>query len=553
MYMTIRHRIDQFIEGRGFIHAVRHLPGSALRRMLDLLGASFGLVLLSPFFLFVASIIKLDTPGPIFYKGSRVGKDGRPFQILKFRTMYAEPESFRGPRITGQGDVRITAVGRWLRDTKLNELPQLWNVITGQMSLVGPRPEDPAYVTHWPKEKRQLLLSVRPGITSPTSIAYRDEEKMLQSGNAEEEYLSKILPEKLRLDSLYVRHRSLLGDLDIIFWTLIVLIPALRGQRVPDHLLFWGPMARFGSRYFSWFIMDLLVTFVAVATMGVLWRATGPLDVGMGTAVLLAVLVALVFSFFNFVLGLSRMVWSKAKSGYVMVLFVSAMMATGVLLFTNQQLPVPLPSTMLIAVGILSWLGFVVVRYRLRLLTGIAQHWLNMRPGATLVGERVLIVGAGVVGRFAATLLNDRELLPVYTIVGVVDDNLRKGGSQIGDFRVLGTTADISTLVQKYDIGMIVFAISDLSDGDRERILASCNQTAARVVLIPDVVDALKSRFIGSEESEYSPVVPLSQLQGLLDEMDSLLQEQQVAQARERIDCLRSQISAAEVTQISAG
>ncbi|NCF65083.1 MAG: hypothetical protein GWP61_03860 [Chloroflexi bacterium] len=552
MGAIIRQHFGQLFNGHDYGRVIKHWLGRHLRRLLNFLGAALGLFLLSPFFLFVATIIKLDSPGPLFYWGPRVGKNGRPFGILKFRTMYDQTESYHGPRITGKGDRRITAVGQWLRDTKLNELPQLWNVLIGDMSFVGPRPEDPAYVKHWPEEKRHLLLSVRPGITSPASIAYRDEEKLLQAKDVEEEYLGKILPDKLRLDLLYLRHRSILGDLDIIFWTVVVLIPLLRKQRIPDHLLFWGPGARFVDRYFSWFFMDALVAFTAVATMGLLWRSAGPLDVGLNISILLALLVALVFSFANFVFGLGRIMWSKANSGYVLFLFASAMLATVVLLLANQLLPTPLPSNMLIGVGILAWLGFVVVRYRLRLLSGAAQHWLNIRPQTTFIGERVLIVGAGVVGRFAATLLNDRELLPTFTVVGVVDDNLRKGGAQIGDLHVLGTTADISPLVQKYDINIIVFAISELPDRDQMRILAHCNQSAARVVFLPDIVHDLKSKFMNAQELDCPPAMPLNQLQGLLDEVDTLVQEEQIMQARERISFIRSQIAQADVTQITA-
>src|SRR5690606_15287447 len=129
---------------------------------------------------------------------------------------------------------------------------------------VGPRPEDQDFVTHWPADVRQVLLSVRPGITSPASILYRDEESMLQAGNVVDQYLKVILPSKLRLDLLYVHHRSFLTDLDVMFWTVLALLPQLKTRRVPEHLLFWGPLARFISRYFSWFVLDSLMAFAAV-------------------------------------------------------------------------------------------------------------------------------------------------------------------------------------------------------------------------------------------------------------------------------------------------
>jgi len=198
--------------------------------VLDFFIALLGFILLLPVFVFIAILIKRDSPGPVFYWGERVGKNGRPFRILKFRTMYEISTSYDGPRVTGQGDPRITALGQWLRDTKLNELPQLWNVLRGDMSLVGPRPEDRTFVNHWPPETREVLLSVRPGVTSPASVLYRDEERLLQSSNVVDEYLRVVLPSKLRLDLLYVHHRSLLTDLDVIFWTVLALLPQLKSR-----------------------------------------------------------------------------------------------------------------------------------------------------------------------------------------------------------------------------------------------------------------------------------------------------------------------------------
>ncbi len=551
MNAMLRSRIEQLIDGGSVDHAIKRWLGPIMRRCLDLLVASFGLLLLLPFIFFVALAIKLDSPGPVFYWGTRVGKGGKRFRMLKFRTMYDDPSSHEGPRITGNGDGRITVIGHWLRDTKLNEIPQLWNVLVGEMSLVGPRPEDPAYVELWPEEKCQLILSVRPGMTSPASIVYRDEGQMLPADNVEEEYVRKILPDKLRLDTLYIHGRSLLGDLDIILWTAVVLIPLLRKRRIPDEHLLWGPVARFMSRYFSWFVVDALVVFAVVTTTGILWRSRGPLDVGVGVAFLLALLTTLVFSLANYILGLGRIHWSNATPGYILALFGSAMIATIVLLLVNQQFPTPLPTSMLIVVGLLAWLGFVVVRYRLRLVTGAAQHWLNIRPGTSLVGERVLIVGAGVVGRFAATLLSNKELLPTYFVVGGVDDNLRRRDAQIGGFRVLGGTSDIAHLVRKYEIDLIVFAITNLKKAEQKRILGCCDQTSARVIFLPDIVDVIQARFIGPGENG-QPSNSHRGLQHAFIELDYLLREHRVAEARQYIKSFLGQQTETEATQIAA-
>jgi lipopolysaccharide/colanic/teichoic acid biosynthesis glycosyltransferase len=178
------------------------------KRAFDIAASFLGLLLLSPVFCLVALLIKRESPGPVFYRGPRVGLGGKVFGILKFRTMYECAASYQGPSITARDDDRITPLGKWLRETKVNELPQLWNVLVGEMSLVGPRPEDPEIARTWPEAARREILSVRPGVTSPASVVYRDEEKLLKSATVMDDYLKIMLPDKLRLDQIYVRsHR----------------------------------------------------------------------------------------------------------------------------------------------------------------------------------------------------------------------------------------------------------------------------------------------------------------------------------------------------------
>ncbi|MDX1412977.1 MAG: sugar transferase [Candidatus Promineifilaceae bacterium] len=513
-----------------------------LIRLLDVTAGALGLLLLAPLFLLIAVLIKRDSPGPVFYRGPRTGRNGKHFRILKFRTMFERPESYSGPKITGQGDVRITQIGQWLRDTKLNELPQLWNVLVGEMSLVGPRPEDPDYVERWPNEMRHLLLSVRPGITSPASIVYRDEERMLQTTNVDDVYLNAILPSKLRLDSRYVKQRSILSNLDVIFWTLIMLMPLLKKKQIPDHLLFWGPLARLVSRYFSWFFIDALVAFSAVVLSELLWRTVAPLDVGMAASVPLAILVTFVFSLANTALGLDRIAWSRASSGYILALFGSTLLATIALLLVSRNLPVFLPHGLLLLTGVLAWLGFVTVRYRSRLIVGGARHWLKLRPNTSALQERALIIGAGGVGCFAASMLRKGILSPAYSIIGLVDDDPRMVGIQINEYRVLGTTIDITKLVTQFEIDVLVFTIEQLSREDRERILGLCQKTTARVIFLPDIISSTRAKFINGP-SNMEKTFPKDQLHGLLDEVERLLKEKRVNEALSVIRTFQTELS----------
>ena len=178
-----------------------------MTRLVDICAAALGLLLLSPLFLFPAVWIKLDSPGSVFYRAQRVGRYGTMFTLLKFRTMVVNADQ-QGPGITVSGDRRITRSGRWLRRTKLDELPQLVNVLKGEMSLVGPRPEDPRYVAHYTPEQR-AVLAVRPGITSAASLQFRREADLLQGEDWETVYLTEIMPQKLAIELDYLARRSL--------------------------------------------------------------------------------------------------------------------------------------------------------------------------------------------------------------------------------------------------------------------------------------------------------------------------------------------------------
>lgn len=189
-----------------------------LRRCLDLVASIAGLLVLSPVFCLCAFLIRLDSPGPIFYRARRVGKNGRVFHLIKFRTMIHGADRL-GPAITAQGDRRVTRIGSVLRRLKLDELPQLYNVALGEMSLVGPRPEDPRYVALYTPEQRRTLC-VRPGITSAASLAYRHEEQLLRGEDWETVYRTNILPEKLAIDLAYLERRTVASDLQLIFRTI---------------------------------------------------------------------------------------------------------------------------------------------------------------------------------------------------------------------------------------------------------------------------------------------------------------------------------------------
>lgn len=193
-----------------------------VKRLMDLLGAGVGLLLLWPFFLAVALAIKLDDRGPVFFRQERVGRFGRRFRIWKFRTMVMDAEK-RGAQVTVGRDPRITRVGHTLRRFKLDEFPQLINVLVGEMSLVGPRPEVPRYVAEYSPEQR-VVLELRPGITDPASISFRDEAALLaEKEDPEKAYLEEVMPEKIRINLDYAARASVFTDFAMVLKTLGVL------------------------------------------------------------------------------------------------------------------------------------------------------------------------------------------------------------------------------------------------------------------------------------------------------------------------------------------
>jgi lipopolysaccharide/colanic/teichoic acid biosynthesis glycosyltransferase len=195
-----------------------------IKRLLDIVASFIGLLLLSPVLLIIALLIKRDSPGPVFFRQERIGQYGKSFHIHKFRTMtVAQPST--AMQITVGQDARITRIGAFLRHYKIDELPQLIDVLKGSMSLVGPRPEVPKYVALYPEAVKSIVLSVRPGITDLASIEYRSESELLgKSSNPEQTYIEEVMPAKLAYCVQYVEQQSIWLDIQIIARTFIAIL-----------------------------------------------------------------------------------------------------------------------------------------------------------------------------------------------------------------------------------------------------------------------------------------------------------------------------------------
>ncbi|NSW52338.1 MAG: sugar transferase [Anaerolineae bacterium] len=470
----------------------------AMCRMLDFTVAALGLLMLSPLFIFIAIKIRMDSAGPTFYRGKRMGRYGKPFQILKFRTMYEAPESYKGSKVTASGDPRITPFGQWLRDTKMNELPQLINVLKGEMSLVGPRPEDFEIASGWSDHQKTVILSVRPGMTSPASVMYRDEEQMLNQDNLLHQYLSEILPDKLRMDMLYVNKKNVLFDIDVIFSTLLSLLPYWRKTPIRRWELYYGPLHRFARRYAMWFFIDTFLATFSLGATAAVYRVNAPLDVGWPISLLYAFIFVSCFGASNYAFQLYAIEWSRAPSRLAINLLFSAaagMLGVNLIEFIFHSSLKPLPVVVSLVATMLTWFLSVAVRYRERLITTVASRWIKARNNANSMAENVLIIGAGRNAYAVQWLFDQSEFHRWFRIAGFIDDEHTLQLLQVGLNKVLGTTENIPEVVEKYNIGLICFTIKNISSDNRQRILNICSQTGVRTVEMPDFFGIMYDAF----------------------------------------------------------
>jgi hypothetical protein len=370
------------------------------------------------------------------------------------------------------------------------------------MSLVGPRPEDVEIAETWPTEARREILSVRPGITSPASIVYRDEETLLSASDVMSDYMKSILPDKIRLDRLYIRNRSFFVDLDTVFWTIVVLVPRIANSGISEGHLFSGPITRLVSRHLSWFIVDCFVALTATAVATFMWRLQEPLNWGVPALLGLSILLAFLFSGINYLAGVNRIVWSEALVEDGVWLVLTAGFVTIVMICLNyfqsifQWLPYPaLPIMMIFTIGLMASIGFVIMRYRYRLLFGFANRWLNWRDGAPTVAERVLIVGSGEGSKIANWLLKQGETSRILSIIGVIDDEQPSLlGMRVKGNTMLGGTANLGDLIEKYDVGVVLFATPKASPGFTQKIDDICKAHGVHMVMLTDMLALLQNQ-----------------------------------------------------------
>jgi lipopolysaccharide/colanic/teichoic acid biosynthesis glycosyltransferase len=428
------------------------------KRGVDIILSLMGLILLFPLFLLIVILIRLDSRGPVLFRQVRMGRNGKPFHIFKFRTMI-EAKQWAGPPVSAKNDPRVTGLGAILRRFKVNEFPQLINVLKGEMSFVGPRPEIPEFVKLYSHEQQERILSVRPGIVGPSQIHMRNEEELYAEGlDPNKYYIEHLLPKKLEIDLKYIRDRSLFKDVGYILQGIMITITGAITRR---HLfensqqisLFMIDAVLCGSSYFLAYYLRLEGEFPEIEKAILLHTMPHVILVRMFALMYFGLYGTLIRYFSSD--EVIRIVKGATFSSIVIVL----------LAFFVGQRPHPR------SVFVVDW--FILVglltgyRASYRILTDYASQRKNVSQ------KTVLIYGAGNTGDLALRYL---RMQGGGKVIGFIDDDSKKMRKSFQGLKVLGNRYDIKALVRLYHVDQIFIAMNDIDPEDLEHIKSLCEK-----------------------------------------------------------------------------
>lgn len=461
-----------------------------MKRACDVIISILLIITLSPMLLFIALAVKLDSPGPVLFRAERAGKGLQLFKMYKFRTMVVNAAA-SGPAITRGGDSRVTRLGGFLRRYKLDELPQLFNVLKGEMSLVGPRPEDMRYAVRYTRSQRRIL-TVRPGMASPASLKYCNEEEVLAAigGDLDEAYLNVVLPDKLGIDLAYVDNPSMLLDLGVLAGVGFAVLPhphvpkpGITTSRTLD-LLF--------PPYAQWLVVD---GSIGLAALGLAWATRfitfDRLILPDTSGVLYFCVAASLFAGMNCRFGLHKRMWQYASASEVFPIAGAVLLSVSCLLLLDSPWPGerPVPLSLPPIAGFYAFAGFVAIRYRRRLLTGLQWRLRALQGDFPTQRSRTIIVGAGEAGQLLGWRFQSQQEGKRYQLVGYVDDDPRKQGMLVHGFPILGNRDSIPELVARNDVDLIILAMRNLSAEQFQAVLDICERTPAAIKVLPSIFD----------------------------------------------------------------
>jgi FlaA1/EpsC-like NDP-sugar epimerase/lipopolysaccharide/colanic/teichoic acid biosynthesis glycosyltransferase len=449
------------------------------KRVFDVFFTAAGLILLAPLFIAVTLLVKLGSPGPVFFVQRRMGRNFRPFNLYKFRSMVDDaPRS--GISITVAEDPRITGIGRLLRKTKIDELPQLWNVLKGDMSLVGPRPEVEKYVEIYRSDYEEILR-VSPGITDLASLTFKDEEKVLkEKTDPEEFYIHVLLPEKIKMAKEYVRKASVLHDLKLILLTILKLV--YPHDAVTTLIEAFTPYRR------PIVIGTQILIFVLSSYLAFLIRFDADIPASelrvflkyLPVLIIIRVLMLLAFSLGK---GLWRYVSTKDLANIILATSLGSLMFVFIIkvFFDNASYPR--------SVYVVDWFLNVFLLSSIRLF----RRLHDKRNGRKVFKKRVIIIGAG---DGAEMLLRDVDFSPYYPyeVIGLIDESPSMKGLRIRNFPILGSRGELPDIVEKERPDEFIIAIPSASRPEFTNLLEELRQYGLPIKTMPSLWSILSGR-----------------------------------------------------------
>jgi lipopolysaccharide/colanic/teichoic acid biosynthesis glycosyltransferase len=430
-------------------------------RVIDIIIALIGLTLLLLGLPVIAFFIKIDSRGPVFYKCDRVGLNGKVFKMYKFRTMYENPVNL-GPSLSPLGDPRVTPVGKVLRRLKLNEFPQFFNVLKGDMSLIGPRPESLDLAQAYP-EYAKKIFTVKPGLMGPNQILGRNEEEMYPpGGDPVKFYLEQLLPRKVAIDLDYIDNKSVLRDLKYLFLGVKVTVTeAISRRHLIDNL---SQLFMLGCDASLCVLSFSLALYIRFGNADQPLRYIGPFVKVLPLTVLIRMPIFIYFGFYHTLIrhlsiyDIKRVIKGVTFGSLVLVVVI---FLAGFMRGYSR------------AVFMIDWLCLtsLLIGYRTILVT-LHQHYVGKTdsPGN---GKNVLIWGAGDAGELCLRYLQ-KEKGSVYNIVGFIDDNPQKRGKRIRGVKILGNRHHLELVAKLYNIQGVFIAIPSASENEINTILDLC-------------------------------------------------------------------------------
>jgi lipopolysaccharide/colanic/teichoic acid biosynthesis glycosyltransferase len=466
-----------------------------ITRIIDIIISIIGLLVLLLLLPWIAFLIKIDSKGPVFYRCKRVGQGGRIFDMYKFRTMYETPAPL-GPGLSPQGDPRVTPVGRVLRRLKLNEFPQFLNILKGDMTLIGPRPETLDLAAAYP-ETAQKIFTVKPGLAGPNQILGRNEEELFPPGvDPVKYYIEHLLPRKLPLDLDYIENKSLLKDLKYLLLAANVTVTQAIGRR---HLLEnWSQLFMLGCDAFLCFLSFTLALYFRYGNVNQPLTYIRPFVKVIPIAVLTRMPIFIYFGFYHTLIphlslyDIKRMIKGVAFSSLVLVV---ATFLAGFMRGYSR------------AVFLIDWLCLtsLLIGFRAALMS-LHRRYVN-KTDSPRNERNVIICGAGDAGDLCLRYLQ-KERDPLYNIVGFIDDDPKIRGKRIGGVKILGSQHHLDLLTKLYNIQEVFVALPSPSASELDRIMEACRN----LDLSATVFDPMGLTYQGSGKRTTLPISVADQL-----------------------------------------